>query len=71
MLKYLFYNACKGPFYVSRATKKPVFGGLRPGKTQTSLLISLEVLNSARIGIIILYQQQTTKVRIRLQGCAC
>ena len=53
---------------MSHFMRKHVFGGLRPGKTQTGLqrLASLEIRNSASF---ILSWQQTTKVLIRLRWC--
>ena len=48
--------------HLSHVTRKSVFGGLRPGKTQTSLL-------SFSIGII-LSRQRKTKALISLRGCA-
>ena len=54
-------------------TKKPVFGNLQPGNSnrpvQLQKLTSLEILDTATIGII-LSRQQTTKVIIRLGECA-
>ena len=54
---------------LSLITRKPVFGGLQPVNTQTGLLYFLEILGIASIGII-LSKQRTTKVLVRLRGCA-
>ena len=57
---------------MSLVTRKPVFGGLPPRKTQTGLLSteasqSLEILNLASITSA---TQGTTKGLIRLRECA-
>ena len=58
----------------SFAMRKPVFGGLRPGKTQTRLLSYNDPLRSpldlASIGII-QTRQRTTKTLIRLHRLIC
>ena len=54
---------------MSPVMRKPVFGGLLPGKTLICLLIySPKILDLARIGII-LSSQWTTKGLIRLRRC--
>ena len=64
---------------MSHGMRKPVFGGLRPGKTQTSLLMLsyrnklqciLEIWYSARIDII-LFKERSTKALIRLCYFKC
>ena len=52
-------------------SRENLSSGLQPGKTRTCLKtsLSLEILAIGSIGII-LSRQQTTKVLIRLRGCA-
>ena len=59
---------------MSLVTRKPVLGvcdqvRLKPVCSGTQTRSSLEILNLASIGIV-LSKQQTTKVLIRLCGCA-
>ena len=61
---------------LSRATRKPVFGGLRPDKTKTAVLQrlarDLEFLDIVlETRGIILSKQWITKALIGLCGCAC
>ena len=58
-------------YHMSHITRKRVFRDFRRGKIQTSLLSYRNSLESWNFGYsIILSQQQTIKVLIRLRGCA-
>ena len=61
-------------FYTSLVTRKPVFGVLdqatfKPACSASKTSLSLEILDLASIAII-LSRQRTTKVLIRMHGCA-
>ena len=69
-----FKEISKFPHHMSLFTTKPVFGvcdqvSLKPACSATEASYSLGILNLASIGII-LSRQRTTKVLIRLRGCA-
>ena len=55
--------------HMSLAMRKPVFGGLQPGITQTDLPPSLEILDIASIDTI-LSKERTIKTLIKWCGCA-
>ena len=71
---YSLTNQVIRGLHLSLVMRKPVFGGLQPGKTQNrpaqlQRLASLDILDLASICIII-SKQRTTKALIRLRGCA-
>ena len=55
---------------LSHVTRKPVFGGFRPGKSQTGLHSYRNEVESWNFGFSILSRQWTTKVLIGLRKCA-
>ena len=72
-LQTLSYSSNQDQFNLSLVTRKPVFGGVRPSKTQTSLLSKRDQREAWNFGFsnyrYYTTKQRPTKLLFRLCGC--